>query len=87
MTEVPPPTDNYELLSRIPMRLSVEVGSTSMTLSALIALKQDAVVALDRQTDDPLDILANGTLIARGEIVTVDGRYGVRICEIVASVK
>jgi flagellar motor switch protein FliN/FliY len=81
-----PAIDNFDLLARIPMRLSVEVGSTSMTLAELIALKQDAVVELDRQTDDPLDILVNGTLIARGEIVTVDGRYGVRVCEIVAPV-
>ncbi|CAN5311849.1 hypothetical protein BH09PSE3_BH09PSE3_09660 [soil metagenome] len=78
--------DNFDLLSRIPMRLSVEVGSASMTLSELIALKQDAVIELDRQTDEPLDILVNGTLIARGEIVTVDGRYGIRITEIVAPV-
>lgn len=81
--EVMPPTDNLEMLSRIPMRLSVEVGSASMSLSELVALKQDAIVELDRQTDDPLDILVNGTLIARGEIVTVDGRYGIRVCEIV----
>lgn len=77
------PTDNLEMLSRIPMRLSVEVGSASMSLSELVALKQDEIIELDRQTDDPLDILVNGTLIARGEIVTVDGRYGIRICEIV----
>lgn len=79
--------DNFDLLARIPMRLSVEVGSASMTLSELIALKQDAVVELDRQTDEPLDILVNGTLIARGEIVTVDGRYGIRITQIVAPVQ
>jgi flagellar motor switch protein FliN/FliY len=81
--ETTPASDNFDLLSRIPMRLSVEVGSASMTLADLVALKQDAVVELDRQTDDPLDILVNGTLIARGEIVTVDGRYGIRVCEIV----
>jgi flagellar motor switch protein FliN/FliY len=81
--ETMPPTDYLEMLSRIPMRLSVEVGSASMSLSELVSLKQDAIVELDRQTDDPLDILANGTLIARGEIVAVDGRYGIRVCEIV----
>lgn len=79
--------DNSAMLSRIPMRLSAEVGSASMSLSELIALKQDAIVELDRQTDDPLDILVNGTLIARGEIVTVDGRYGIRVCEIVGPVQ
>jgi len=81
----PGSTDNFDLLARIPMRLSVEVGSTSLTLSELLALGEDSVVPLDRPIDDPLDILVNGTLIARGEVVTVDGRYGVRICEIVSS--
>jgi flagellar motor switch protein FliN/FliY len=81
---VTPAGDNFDLLSRISMRLSVEVGSTALTLSDLLALERDAVVELDRAIDDPLDILVNGTLIARGEVVTVDGRYGVRICEIVA---
>jgi flagellar motor switch protein FliN/FliY len=82
-TEAVSSIGGLEMLSRIPMRLSVEVGATSLTLSELVALKQDAIVELDRQTDDPLDILVNGTLIARGEIVSVDGRYGIRVCEIV----
>jgi len=85
-TVVAPATNQFDLLARIPMRLSVEVGSASLTLAELLALGENAVVSLDRQVDDPLDILVNGTLIARGEVVTVDGRYGVRVTEIVAPV-
>jgi len=81
-----PGTGNFELLAHIPLRLSVEVGSSALSLAELLALGEDAVVVLDRQADDPLDILVNGTLIARGEVVTVDGRYGVRISELVAPV-
>lgn len=70
------------LLSSVPIRLSVEVGSTAMRLADILKLEQGSVVALDRQADDLLDIFANGTLIARGEVVGVDGRYGIRLVEI-----
>jgi flagellar motor switch protein FliN/FliY len=69
-------------MAAIPMRLSVEVGAASLSLAALMALAPDAIVPLDRDADDPLDILVNGTLIARGEVVSVDGRYGIRITEL-----
>ncbi len=72
-----------DLLAGISVRLSVEVGSTFMTLSELAALDPGSVVALDRKVGEPLDICANGSLIARGEIVSVDGRYGIRVTELV----
>lgn len=74
---------NLELLSGVSMRVSVEVGSASLTLSELLNLKKGSIVELDREADALLDILANGTLIARGEVVTIDGRYGIRVTEIV----
>ena len=74
---------NLELLSGVTMRISVEVGSASLTLSELLNLGKGSIVELDRDADAPLDILANGTLIARGEVVAVEGRYGIRILEIV----
>ncbi len=77
--------NNLDLLSGVSLRLSVEVGSASLKLSELLALSKGNVVELDRQTSDPLDIFANGTLIARGEIVNVDGRFGIRILEVVAN--
>ena len=71
------------LLSDIPLRLSVEVGNTSLRLAELPELAEGSVVELDRQADELLDIMVNGTLVARGEVVTVNGRYGVRVVDVV----
>ena len=76
---------NYGLLADIPVRLSVEVGSTAMRLSELMELAEGSVVELDRQSHELLDIMANGTLIAKGEVVTVNGRFGIRVVEVVAT--
>jgi flagellar motor switch protein FliN len=75
---------NIELLSGVSLRVSVEVGSTSLRLMDLLNLGEGSVVELDRQANDLLDVFANGTLIAKGEIVTVEGRYGIRIVDVVA---
>ncbi|MBB6426475.1 flagellar motor switch protein FliN [Sphingopyxis sp. JAI128] len=75
---------NFDLLAGVSLRVSVEVGSTSMTLAELLALGEGSVIELDRAATDLLDIYANGTLIAKGEIVSVDGRYGIQVAEIVA---
>ncbi len=95
MSEAPRPSDtnftsvrpdqNFDLLSGVSMRVSVEVGSTSMRLVDLLNLGEGSVVELDRQANDLLDIFANGTLIAKGEIVNMDGRYGVRVSEVVST--
>lgn len=73
------------LLSDIPLRLSVEVGNTSLRLAELLDLAEGSVVELDRQADELLDIMVNGTLVARGEVVTVNGRYGVRVVDVVGA--
>ncbi len=73
----------WGLLAQIPLRLSVEIGSVSRSLQELLDLTQGTVVALDRPIDAPVDILANGTVIARGEVVNAGERYGVRITEVV----
>jgi flagellar motor switch protein FliN len=78
------PDHNFDLLAGVSLRVSVEVGSTALKLAELLNLSEGSVVELDRQANDLLDILANGTLIARGEIVTVDNRYGVRVVEVVS---
>jgi len=91
MTEAPFPAGddfagrNYRLLSDIPVRLSVEVGSTSLKLSELMNLAEGSVVELDRQANELLDILVNGTLVARGEVVTVGGKFGIRVVDVVAT--
>jgi flagellar motor switch protein FliN len=76
---------NYRLLADIPLRLSVEVGSTALRLSELLELAEGSVVELDRQAHELLDIMVNGTLVARGEVVTVNGRFGIRVVEVVAA--
>ena len=73
----------WGLLAQVPLRLSVEIGSVSRTMHELLAMTQGSVVELDRAIDEPVDVLANGTIIARGEIVNAGDRYGVRITEIV----
>ena len=79
------PGRNYKMLADIPLRLSVKVGSTSLRLSELLDLAEGSVVELDRQANELLDILVNGTLIARGEVVTVNGRFGIRVVEVAAA--
>lgn len=77
-------TPNFDLLAAVPLRVSVEVGSASLPLATLLTLGEGSVVELDRATTDLLDIFANGTLLARGEVVKVGENYGIRIVEIVA---
>jgi flagellar motor switch protein FliN len=78
-------TANMDLLAGISLRMSVEVGSASLTLAALLEMREGSVVELDRQANDLLDILVNGTLVAKGEIVDVNGRYGIRVVDVVAT--
>ncbi|WP_231639038.1 flagellar motor switch protein FliN [Sphingomonas profundi] len=80
-----PAARNYKLLADIPLRLSVEVGSTSLRLSELLDLSEGSVVELDRQASELLDILVNGTLVAKGEVVTINGRFGIRVVDVVAA--
>ena len=64
------------------MRLSVELGRTDMKLKDVLALTEESVVALDRLTDELLDVSVNGKVIAKGEIVTQGNRFALRIVEI-----
>jgi flagellar motor switch protein FliN len=76
---------NFDMLAGVSLRISVEVGSASLTLAELLRLGEGSVVELDRQATDLLDIFANGTLIARGEVVAVEGKYGIRVVDVVAA--
>ena len=77
--------NHYRFLADIPVRLSVEVGSVSLSLSEILDLAEGSVVELDRQANELLDINVNGTLVAKGEVVTVDGRFGIRVAEVVTN--
>jgi len=73
---------NFRLLQDVDVRLSVEVGSTSLKLRELLAMGESSVIELDRHANELLDVLVNGTLIGRGEVVTVGDRFGIRITEL-----
>jgi flagellar motor switch protein FliN len=73
---------NFRLLQDVDVRLSVEVGGTNLKLRELLALGESSVIELDRFANELLDVLVNGTLIGRGEVVTVGDRFGIRITEL-----
>ncbi|NBR35108.1 MAG: flagellar motor switch protein FliN [Rhodobacteraceae bacterium] len=75
--------ENLRVLENIEVRMTVEVGRTEITIRDLLRLNEGSVVELDRLAGDPLDILINGTMIAKGEVVMVGERFGVRFGEIV----
>jgi flagellar motor switch protein FliN len=66
-------------LSAVPVDLSVEVGRTRMTVGETLDLREGSVISLDRMADEPVDVLVNGTPIARGEVVVIDEQFGLRI--------
>ena len=76
-------TENLKVLESIDVALTVEVGGAEIKIRELLRLGEGSVVELDRLAGDPLDILANGTMIAKGEVVMVGERFGVRFTEIV----
>jgi flagellar motor switch protein FliN/FliY len=83
MPTIEPAGRNYRMLAEIPLRVSVEVGSAALRLSELMDLSEGSVVELDRQAHELLDIMVNGTLVAKGEVVTVNGRFGIRVVDVV----
>jgi flagellar motor switch protein FliN/FliY len=74
---------SLDLLRNVAMEVTVEIGRTRMTVQELLSLYPGEVIELDRAASAPADLLVNGTLIARGEIVVVDEDFGLRISEIV----
>ena len=80
--EVPP--DKLALLFDVPLTVTVELGRTRMTLKQILELSVGSLIELDKLTGEPVDILVNGKLIARGEVVVIDENFGVRITEIVS---
>ncbi len=79
------PSQGIEFLRDVPLRVTVELGRTRLLVKDVLALRNGSVVELDRQAGAPVDVLVNGILIARGEVVVVDERFGVRINEVVSS--
>ena len=78
---------NLKLLENIEVQLTVEVGGTKISIGDLLKLNDGSVVELERLAGEHLDILVNGTLLAKGEVVLVGERLGVRLTEIVSPEK
>jgi flagellar motor switch protein FliN/FliY len=69
-------------LMDVPVRVTVEVGRARIPLAELVELGPGSLVVLDREVHEPADILVNGKIVARGEVVTMDGHYGVRVTSV-----
>lgn len=79
-----PPVGPLGLLNDVDMEVTVELGRTVMPIRELLALQPGMVVEIDRAAGAPIDVLVNGRLIARGEVVVIDEEFGVRITDIVS---
>lgn len=75
---------NIDLLMDVSMRVTVELGRTRMQLAQILELQHGSVIELDRLAGDPVDIFVNDCMVARGEVVIVDDKFGVRITEMVS---
>ncbi|UXD88225.1 flagellar motor switch protein FliN [Thalassolituus hydrocarboniclasticus] len=73
-----------DVILDIPVRISMEVGATQIPIRNLLQLNQGSVVELDRLAGEPLDVMVNGTLIAHGEVVMVNDKFGIRLTDVVS---
>jgi flagellar motor switch protein FliN len=78
-----PANAELERLYDVPVELAVEIGRTQMTIRETLALGPGSIVTLARTAGEPVDLLVNGKPIARGEVVVIDGEFGLRVTEVV----
>ncbi len=76
---------NLDAIVDIPVTLSVEIGQTQISIRNLLQLNQGSVVELDRLAGEPLDVLVNGTLVAHGEVVVVNDKFGIRLTDVMSA--
>jgi len=79
-----PGSPDMDVILDIPVRISMEVGNTEITIRNLLQLNQGSVIELDRLAGEPLDVLVNGTLIAHGEVVVVNEKFGIRMTDVIS---
>lgn len=75
---------NLDVVLDIPVNLAMEIGRTKISIRNLLQLNQGSVVELERLAGEPMDVLVNGTLIARGEVVVVNEKFGIRLTDIIS---
>jgi flagellar motor switch protein FliN/FliY len=79
----PPAINDIDLVVDVPVQVTVELGRAKMQIRNLLALSYGSVIELDMLAGEPLEVVVNGCLIAQGEVVIVNDRYGIRLTEIV----
>lgn len=75
---------NLDVILNIPVELSMEVGRTKISIQKLLSMGDGSIIELTRMAGEPLDVLVNGTLIARGEVVVVDEKFGIKLVDIIS---
>ena len=83
-TDEPGRDVNLEVILDVPVTLSMEVGRTRIAIRNLLQLNQGSVVELDRAAGEPLDVFVNGTLVAHGEVVVVNDKFGIRLTDVIS---
>lgn len=78
---------SLDMLMDVPLKISVELGRTRLAVKEVLALQHGSVVELDRLAGEPVDVLVNDRLVARGEVVVIEDRFGIRITETVSLAK
>ena len=78
------PDLNLDVILDVPVTLSLEVGRARLPIRNLLQLNQGSVIELDRLAGEPLDVLVNGTLIAHGEVVVVNEKFGIRLTDVIS---
>jgi flagellar motor switch protein FliN/FliY len=81
---VRPGANNLDMILDIPVNLTVELGRTKIAIRSLLQLAQGSVVELDGLAGEPMDVLVNGCLIAQGEVVVVNDKFGIRLTDIIS---
>jgi len=76
------PASSIDLLKDVPLVVQAELGRTKMLVKEILKLGVNSVIELDKEAGEPVDVLVNNKMIARGEVVEIDGNFGVRITEI-----
>jgi flagellar motor switch protein FliN/FliY len=75
---------NLDVILDVPVTLSMEIGRTQINIRNLLQLNKGSVVVLDRLAGEPLDILVNGTLVAHGEVVVINDKFGIRLTDVIS---
>jgi flagellar motor switch protein FliN len=81
----PPAPKNLDFILDIPMQVTVQVGSTKMVIRELLQLGQGSVIELEKLAGEPMEVLVNNKLVARGEVVVVNEKFGIRLTDVISA--